>query len=60
MKGSDCAWFDIPVVIAFHAMFVEYWRLTGIIADDAIDAAELPFILVATTVNVYDVPFVRP
>ena len=32
----------------------------GIIADDAIDADELPIILIATTVNVYDVPFVRP
>ena len=34
--------------------------VTGITADEAADATELPTAFVATTVKVYDVPFVNP
>ena len=32
----------------------------GIISDDGVEGNESPFILVAKTVNIYGVPFVRP
>ncbi len=32
----------------------------GVTADEAVEADELPFVFVATTVNVYAVPFVKP
>lgn len=32
----------------------------GMIEFEALDAKELPMMLVATTVNVYDVPLVKP
>ena len=34
--------------------------VAGITADDADDAALVPTLFVAVTVNVYDVPFVKP
>ena len=37
-----------------------YGTVAGITADDADDAALVPTLFVAVTVNVYDVPLVKP
>jgi len=47
-------------VILLIAVVVTVGTGTGITADEAAEATELPTELVATTVKVYDIPFVKP
>jgi hypothetical protein len=47
-------------VILLIAVVITVGTVTCITADEAVEATELPTAFVATTVKVYDIPFVKP